>query len=152
MEYRRYDLTVGLFFLLALIGLFFLAAMATRGVSFWEREKYYEVTAVFQNVGQLSIGSPVKSGGVLVGRVVGIGLDPKTYQAIVHMHIMDIYRFPIDSTALILTTGILGAQFIGIEAGLDTNTLKNGDRVFHTQSAWILEKVLSQFLVNHLNK
>ncbi|WP_092484157.1 outer membrane lipid asymmetry maintenance protein MlaD [Candidatus Ichthyocystis hellenicum] len=152
MEYRRYDLTVGFFFLLAFVGFFFISAMATRGVSFWEREKYYEVTAVFQNVGQLSVGSPVKSSGVLVGRVVNIDLDPKTYQAVVRMHISDFYHFPVDSTASILTTGLLGVQFIGLEAGLDASFLKNGDRIFHTQSAWFLEKVLSQFLVNHLNK
>lgn len=152
MERRRYDMAVGVFLVLCFFALFFLSTMAMRGFSFWEKDRSYNVTAVFDNVGQLSAGSPVRSSGVLVGRVLKIDLDPKSYKAVVSMRLNERYHFPSDSTATVSTTGLFGAQFVSLEPGLDSKMIGEGGRVFHTQSALVLEKIISRLFVEHINK
>ena len=98
------------------------------------------------NIGSLKVRAPIKSAGVVVGRVADIRFDNETYEALVSMNLDQHYQFPRDSTAKILTSGILGEQYIGLEAGGDGVMLKNGDRVRLTQSAVVLENLISQFL------
>jgi phospholipid/cholesterol/gamma-HCH transport system substrate-binding protein len=100
------------------------------------------------NIGSLKVRAPIKSAGVVVGRVADIRFDNETYEALVSMNLDQHYQFPRDSTAKILTSGILGEQYIGLEAGGDGVMLKNGDRVRLTQSAVVLENLISQFLFN----
>lgn len=109
----------------------------------------YTVTAEFDNVGGLTDRSPVKLAGMTIGRVERITVDPKTFEAVVTMVIGNQYNnLPKDSFASIYTAGLLGAQYIEISPGGDTKVLKNGDRIAMTQSAVILEKVISKFLFN----
>jgi phospholipid/cholesterol/gamma-HCH transport system substrate-binding protein len=100
------------------------------------------------NIGGLKARAPIKSAGVVVGRVADIRFDNETYEALVSMNLDKHYQFPRDSTAKILTSGILGEQYIGLEAGGDGVMLKNDDRVRLTQSAVVLENLISQFLFN----
>lgn len=109
----------------------------------------YTLTADFDNIGGLTNRSAVKLAGVTIGRVSGIRIDPATFEAVVTMQIDDKYNnLPKDSFANIYTAGLLGAQYIEISPGGDTAVLKNGDRITMTQSAVILEKVISKFLFN----
>jgi len=108
----------------------------------------YEVVARFDNVGGLKPRAPVKSAGVVVGRVGEIHFDNESYEAIVSMDLEQHFQFPRDTTAKILTSGILGEQYVGLEAGGDGVMLKNGDRLRLTQSAVVLENLISQFLFN----
>jgi phospholipid/cholesterol/gamma-HCH transport system substrate-binding protein len=112
-------------------------------------QKTYAVKLKFDNIGGLKARAPVKSAGVTVGRVGGIGFDSNTYQAIVTIDIDQQYQFPKDSSAKILTSGLLGEQYIGLEPGGDTDMLKNGDTNSMTQSAVVLENLIGQF---HYNK
>ena len=104
--------------------------------------------AKFANIGGLKVRAPVKSAGVVVGRVADIRFDNESYEAIVSMNIDHSYQFPRDTTAKILTSGLLGEQYVGLEAGGDGVMLKNGDRMRLTQSAVVLENLISQFLFN----
>jgi phospholipid/cholesterol/gamma-HCH transport system substrate-binding protein len=106
----------------------------------------YEARARFDNIGGLKVRAPVKSAGVVVGRVASIGFDDKTYQAIVVLALDERFRFPKDSSAKILTSGLLGEQYIGLMPGGDTEMLKNGDQVKQTQSAMVLEDLISKFM------
>lgn len=106
----------------------------------------YMVTANFENIGGLKPRAPVKSAGVVVGRVSEIVFDPKTYEAVVSLNIDTRYNFPKDTFANIYTAGLLGEQYIGLEAGGDEVNLKNGDKISQTQDAVVLEKLISQFL------
>ena len=109
----------------------------------------YTLTADFDNIGGLTNRSAVKLAGVTIGRVTGIQVDPATFEAVVTMQIDNKYNnLPKDSFANIYTAGLLGAQYIEISPGGDTAVLKNGDRITMTQSAIILEKVISKFLFN----
>jgi len=109
----------------------------------------YRVTAHFDNVGGLKVKAAVTMAGVRIGRVTGIGFDDKTYQAIVTMDIDGRYKnIPSDSSANILTSGLLGDQYIGIEPGGEETYLKTGDSIIHTQSALVLEKLVGQVLFN----
>lgn len=139
------DIWVGLFVLLGAVALMFLALKAGNmsSVSF---EKTYSVSARFDNIGGLKPRAPVKSAGVVVGRVGEIGFDDKGFQAQVKLNLEQRYQFPKDSTAKILTSGLLGEQYIGIEAGGDTALLASGDTINMTQSAIVLENLISQFL------
>jgi phospholipid/cholesterol/gamma-HCH transport system substrate-binding protein len=104
------------------------------------------VTAKFDNIGGLKPKAAVKSSGVVVGRVESIGFDDKTYQARVRLSMDKRYAFPKDSSLKILTSGLLGEQYIGIEAGADAANLAEGDAISTTQSAVVLENLISQFL------
>ena len=106
----------------------------------------YSVTAAFENIGGLKPNAPVKSAGVVVGRVADIKFDSKAYEAVVTIKIDERYEFPKDTFANIYTAGLLGEQYIGLEAGGEEDYLKNGDRIAQTQDAVVLEKMISQFL------
>lgn len=108
----------------------------------------YAVTAAFENIGGLKPNAPVKSAGVVVGRVADIKFDSKAYEAVVTIKIDERYAFPKDTFANIYTAGLLGEQYIGLEAGGDEEYLKSGDKITQTQDAVVLEKMISQFLYN----
>jgi phospholipid/cholesterol/gamma-HCH transport system substrate-binding protein len=145
MQRKSLDLWVGLFVLLGAAALFFLA-MKAGNMSSLSFDKTYPVITKFDNIGGLKPRAPVKSAGVVVGRVDSIGFDDKTFQAVVTLNLDSSYKFPKDSSAKILTSGLLGEQYIGIEPGGDTNNLAAGDTIKMTQSAVVLENLISQFL------
>ena len=139
------DLWVGVFVALGLGALLFLALKVGNLASFSAAETYL-VKANFDNIGGLKKRAPVKSAGVVVGRVEDIGFDTETYEATVAMSIDKRYEFPKDTSAKILTSGLLGEQYIGLSPGGDTADLNNGDVLKITQSAVVLENLISQFL------
>jgi len=147
MNRSTIDLWVGIFVVLGLGALLFLALKVGNLGSFSTNETYL-VQGRFANIGGLKVRAPIKSAGVVVGRVSDIRFDNETYEALVSMDLDAFYQFPRDTTAKILTSGILGEQYIGLEAGGDGVMLKNGDRVRLTQSAVVLENLISQFLFN----
>ncbi len=147
MNRSTIDLWVGVFVAAGFGGLLFLALKVGNLASFSTADTY-QVTARFANIGGLKERGPVKSAGVVVGRVAGIRFDTDTYEAVVSMNLELKYQFPRDTTAKILTSGILGEQYVGLEAGGDGVMLKNGDRMRLTQSAVVLENLISQFLFN----
>jgi phospholipid/cholesterol/gamma-HCH transport system substrate-binding protein len=134
-----------LFVLLGAAAVFFLA-MKAGNMSSLSFEQTYPVTTKFDNIGGLKPRAPVKSAGVVVGRVGDIKFDDKSYQAVVTLNMDTRYKFPKDSSAKILTSGLLGEQYIGVEPGGDTNNLIAGDKIKMTQSAVVLENLISQFL------
>lgn len=152
MEQKKTDFLVGLFVILGVIALLFMVLKAGNMLSLNIGQKTYEVTAVFANAGSLKPRAAVSSAGVTVGRVKSIELDPKTFQAVVTLDIYSQYQFPADSQARILTAGLLGEKYIGLEAGSDDANLKNGGRIEQTQSAIVLENLVSQFLFNTAEK
>jgi len=112
-------------------------------------DKGYKVTARFENIGGLKIRAPVTLGGVRIGRVSGIDLDPRNYEAVVTLSIDPKYdQLPADSSASILTSGLLGEQYVGLEPGGMDNHLKNGSTLKLTQSALVLEKLIGRMLTN----
>ena len=145
MKKNAVDLWVGLFVLLGAVALVFLALKAGNLSSFSTGDKYHLV-ADFSNIGGLKARAPVKSAGVVVGRVAAITLDNVTFRAIVSMDLEAGFQFPKDSSARILTSGLLGEQYIGIEPGGDAENLANGEKFSRTQSAVVLENLISQFL------
>ena len=147
MNRSMIDLWVGVFVAAGFAGLLFLALKVGNLASF-STAKSYQVQANFLNIGGLKVRGPVKSAGVVVGRVAGIRFDNESYEAIVSMTVDLSYQFPRDTTAKILTSGILGEQYVGLEAGGDGVMLKQGDRILLTQSAVVLENLISQFLFN----
>lgn len=144
-ERRGIDVLVGAFVLLGLGALLFLALKAGNLASF-STGGTYQTSARFDNIGGLKVRAPVKSAGVVVGRVASIGFDDTTYQATVVLAMDERFRFPKDTSAKILTSGLLGEQYIGLEAGGDDKMLAPGDRITLTQSAVVLENLISQFL------
>jgi phospholipid/cholesterol/gamma-HCH transport system substrate-binding protein len=147
MNKSMIDLWVGVFVAAGFAGLLFLALKVGNLASF-STNQTYQVHAKFANIGGLKERGPVKSAGVVVGRVTGIRFDNESYEAIVTMDVDSGYQFPRDTTAKILTSGILGEQYVGLEAGGDGVMLKHGDRLRLTQSAVVLENLISQFLFN----
>ncbi len=145
MSRTALDLWVGIFVALGFAALVFLALRVGNSSGFNAGDAY-RVVAPFDNIGGLKVRAPVKSAGVLVGRVSGIRFDPEIYRAVVDLEIDRRYAFPADSTASILTSGLLGEQYVGLEAGGDVEVLKDGDRVLITQSAMVLEKLIGQFM------
>jgi len=145
MNRSAIDLWVGIFVAAGLAGLLFLALKVGNLASF-NTAQTYQVSAKFANIGGLKARAPVKSAGVVIGRVADIRFDNESYEALVAINIDSAYQFPRDTTAKILTSGILGEQYIGLEAGGDGVMLKNGDRLRLTQSAVVLENLISQFL------
>ena len=145
MQRKSIDFWVGLFVLLGAGALFFLALKAGN-MSAMSFDKTYVVTTKFDNIGGLKPRAPVKSAGVVVGRVGDIKFDDKSFQAVVTLDLESRYKFPKDSSAKILTSGLLGEQYIGLEPGGDTNNLATGDKIKMTQSAVVLENLISQFL------
>jgi phospholipid/cholesterol/gamma-HCH transport system substrate-binding protein len=147
MNRSMIDLWVGIFVALGFGALLFLALKVGNLATFSTADTYL-VEAKFANIGGLKVRGPVKSAGVVVGRVTGVRFDTESYEAVVSMTLDVNYKFPRDTTAKILTSGILGEQYVGLEAGGDGVMLKNGDRVRLTQSAVVLENLISQFLFN----
>ena len=145
MNRSAIDLWVGIFVAAGFAGLLFLALKVGNLASF-STAQTYQVHAKFANIGGLKVRAPVKSAGVVVGRVADIRFVNESYEAIVSMNLDTAYQFPRDTTAKILTSGLLGEQYIGLDAGGDTANLANGDSVKLTQSAVVLEKLISQFL------
>ena len=145
MGKKGIETLVGMFVLLGMLGLVFLALKAANlgGVG---GSDTYSVLARFDNIGGLKVRAPVRSAGVTVGRVTAISLDPKTYQGVVKMDIERVYQFPKDSAAKILTSGLLGDQYIGMEPGGDDKNLAPGETVSQTQSAVVLENLIGQFM------
>jgi phospholipid/cholesterol/gamma-HCH transport system substrate-binding protein len=147
MERTTIDLWVGIFAVAgaaALLGL----AMKVGNLTSSTIGETYSVTAAFENIGGLKPRAPVKSAGVVVGRVDAIQFDTETYEAKVTLTVDKRYPFPKDTFANIYTAGLLGEQYVGLEAGGDAATLQNGDKITHTQDAVVLEKMISQFLYN----
>lgn len=147
MKKTALDFWVGLFVLLGLAALLFLALKAGN-MSSLSFQQTYSVKLGFDNIGSLKPRAPVKSAGVTVGRVSQISFNPQSYQAVVTIAIDSQYPFPKDSSAQILTAGLLGEQYVGLLPGADTEMLKNGDSITMTQSAVVLENLIGQFLYN----
>jgi phospholipid/cholesterol/gamma-HCH transport system substrate-binding protein len=145
MGKKGIETLVGLFVLLGIAAVVFLALQAANLGSFNSRDTY-PLVARFDNIGGLKARAPVRSAGVVVGRVVSISLDAKTYQGVVKLEVDRNFVFPKDSAAKILTSGLLGDQYIGLEPGGDDKNLGAGDTIAQTQSAVVLENLIGQFL------
>ena len=145
MNRSAIDLWVGVFVVMGIGALLFLALKVGNLATFSSGQSY-QVLAKFANIGGLKARAPIKSAGVVVGRVASIRFDNESYEAIVEMNLDANLQFPRDTTAKILTSGILGEQYLGLEAGGDGVMLKSGDRLRLTQSAVVLENLISQFL------
>jgi phospholipid/cholesterol/gamma-HCH transport system substrate-binding protein len=145
MQRKSLDIWVGLFVLLGAVAVMFLA-LKVGNMSSMSFGPSYTVIARFDNIGGLKPRAPVKSAGVVVGRVESIAFNDKTFQAQVTLRLQGEVQFPKDSSAKILTSGLLGEQYIGIEPGGDDNNFAEGDRIKSTQSAIVLENLISQFL------
>lgn len=143
----KVEVWVGIFVLMTLVSLAVIAFQVSN-FSTWKEKPSYQVSALFDNIGGLKVRAPVKISGVVVGRVVDISVDQRTYQAKVDMSIYSEYDdLPIDTSGSILTSGLLGDQYIGLVPGADDLFLKNGDQLDLTQSALVLEDLIGQFLV-----
>jgi phospholipid/cholesterol/gamma-HCH transport system substrate-binding protein len=143
----KIEIWVGLLVMLTVASLVFIALKVSNFSAIQERPSY-QVHALFSNIGGLTVRAPVKISGVVVGRVASIDIDPVSYRAKV---VMDIYQdfndLPTDSSASILTSGLLGSQYVGIEIGGDEQVLAQGDRINFTQSALVLENLIGQLMV-----
>ncbi len=133
-------------FVAAGLAALFVLAMKVSNISTLNNQQGYEVTAYFENVGGLKVRSPVTASGVNVGRVADIRYDDKLFEALVTLKLSPDYHFPVDSSASIFTSGLLGEQYVGLEPGGAEVNLKEGDRIQHTQKALILEQIISQVL------
>ncbi len=148
MQSRTMEVAVGVFVALGLAALLMLA-MKVSNLAVFTAGAGYEIVARFDNVGGLKVRSPVKMGGVRVGRVADIGYDSERYVAVVRMSIDPRFdQIPADSTASILTAGLLGEQYVGLDPGGDERFLEDQDEITLTQSALVLEQVVGQFLYN----
>ena len=145
MGKKGIETMVGVFVLLGMAGLVFLALKAANLGSFSGGDTY-TLMAKFDNIGGLKVRAPVRSAGVTVGRVASITLDAKTYQGVVRLEMERNVQFPRDSSARILTSGLLGDQYVGLEAGAEEKAFVAGDTIKSTQSAVVLESLISQFL------
>ncbi len=146
MTSRKIEILVGLFVAAAIVAFFMLAMQVSNMSSYNSGDNYY-INARFDNIGGLKVRSPVAAGGVRIGRVTDIQYNSDTYEAVVEMSIEAQYnKFPVDTAASILTSGLLGEQFIGLEPGAEDDFLKNGDVIDLTQSALVLEQIIGQFL------
>ena len=147
MERNKNDVWAGLFVLIGAAALVFLALQAANLLTL-SFQPTYRLSAQFDNIGGLKPRAAVKSSGVVVGRVESITFDDKSFRAHVTLEMENRYQFPKDSSLKILTSGLLGEQYIGIEAGADERPLAAGDTITSTQSAVVLENLIGQFLYN----
>ncbi len=145
MQRSKNDVWVGLFVLIGALAILFLALQSANLLTL-SFQTSYALNAKFDNVGGLKPKAAVRSAGVVVGRVEKIVFDDKTFQARVTLAMESRYTFPKDSSLKILTSGLLGEQYLGLEPGADDKTLVAGDTVGSTQSAMVLESLISQFL------
>ena len=147
MAKRNIEILVGLFVVLGLAALLFVALKAANLTSFSSGDTY-TLTARFDNIGGLKTRAPVRAAGVVVGRITSISLDGKSFQGVVSMEVQRQFQFPKDTAAKILTAGLLGDQYVGLEPGGDDKNLAAGDTVAQTQSAVVLENLIGQFLTS----
>lgn len=152
MKKNVLEFWVGLFVLLGAVAVGFLAFRVAGGAAFGDSGKTYTVYADFGDIGGLKANAPVKSAGVLVGRVGSITLDPQTYQAKVSLNLDSRYQFSSDVSAQILTSGLLGEQYIGLQQGGDTDNLAAGDTISVTSSAMVLENLIGKFMTSFAEK
>lgn len=148
MERSKNDIWVGLLILLGLASLLFLALKSANLLEVSLFKEQYQVTARFDDIGGLKSNAPIKSAGVVVGRVQSIGFDDETYAATATLSLDSDFVFPSDSMAKIQTSGLLGEQYIALSAGDELDNLQAGDRITKTQSAIVLESLISQFMAN----
>lgn len=151
MQSKKTDFLVGLFVLLGFLAVLFLALKAGN-LSTFSFEKTYQVIAKFDNVGSLKVRAPVKSNGVVVGRVASIDFDNQEFCAVVTLNMETKYTFPKDTSATIQTAGLIGEQYIGLNVGGEEENLVNGDEIVYTQSALVLEDLVSKFLFSTAEK
>jgi phospholipid/cholesterol/gamma-HCH transport system substrate-binding protein len=147
MTRKELDLWVGIFAVIGIGAMLFLSLKVANLASFSAADSY-QINAKFENIGGLKVRAPVKSAGVVVGRVGDIRFDNESFEAVVALNIDGRFQFPKDSSAKILTSGLLGEQYIGLSPGGDTVNLKSGDTLKLTQSAVVLENLIGQFLYN----
>ncbi|TCJ18530.1 outer membrane lipid asymmetry maintenance protein MlaD [Parasulfuritortus cantonensis] len=147
MERATLDLWVGFFVAAGIAALMFLALKVSNTGAF-ETAQTYAVNAKFDNIGGLKVRAPVKSAGVVVGRVGDIRFDTQSYRAEVVLNISSNFKFPVDTSAAIMTSGLLGEQYIALEAGAEEKMLAQGDSIKITQGAVVLENLIGQFLYN----
>ena len=147
MGKKQTEVLVGGFVVLGMLAILFLALKSANLASF-SFNATYRVLARFDEIGGLKVQAPVKSAGVTVGRIAEISFDNKTYQALVALDIDRRYAFPTDSSAKVLTAGLLGDKYVGIEAGGDDKNIQAGESIKMTQSAIVLENLIGQFLYN----
>ena len=145
MERRQTETLVGLFVLVGALAIVFLSLKAANLASF-SFDATYPLKARFDNVGGLKIRAPVKSAGVTVGRIASIVFDDKNFQGVVTLAIDRRYQFPTDTSAKILTSGLLGDQYVGLEPGADDKNLQPDDSIKMTQSAVVLENLIGQLI------
>lgn len=145
MQSRVVELLVGLFVCLGIAAIFVLTVRVS-DLAHTASAEGYTVTAAFNNIGGLKVGAPVDLAGVRIGRVTDIKLNQSTYRAVATLRIRDQYRIPRDSDASILTSGLLGDQYIGVGPGGSTRNMKAGDQFIITQSAIVLENLIGQFM------
>jgi len=147
MGKKQTEILVGGFVVLGMLAILFLALKSANLASF-SFNSTYRVLARFDEIGGLKVQAPVKSAGVTVGRIADISFDNKTFQAVVSLDIDRHYAFPTDSSAKVLTAGLLGDKYVGIEAGGDDKNIQAGESIKMTQSAIVLENLIGQFLYN----
>ncbi len=154
MRYAALEVFVGIFVLLAILAFTALAFQVSGLTTLFERDQGYQVSAYFDEIGGLKTRSRVTIGGVQVGRVDGIELDPKSYSAHIKLHIFSKFKdlIPIDSSASIVTAGLIGDNYIVIEPGADFETLQQGGVIEETHSAIILERLIGQLIFNQNNE
>ena len=148
----KIEIWVGAFVIISLLALMSIAFQVSN-FSGWKERPSYEVSALFDNIGGLKVRAPVKLSGVVIGRITSIAIDPVSLKARVKMDIDEGYdELPVDSSASILTSGLLGDQYIGLSIGGDEEYLNQGTQIEMTQSAIVLEELIGQFLVKFSEK
>lgn len=147
MQRATLDLWVGIFVVAGIAAILFLA-LRVGNMGSYDSASTYTVKATFENIGGLKARAPIKSAGVVVGRVAEIGFDSTMYEAAVSLKLDTRYKFPKDSSASIMTSGLLGEQYIALEAGGEEKMLEEGDTLKLTQGAVVLENLIGQFLYN----
>ncbi len=147
MQRATLDLWVGIFVVAGIAAILFLA-LRVGNMGSYDSASTYTVKATFENIGGLKARAPIKSAGVVVGRVSEIGFDATMYEASVTLKLDTRYKFPKDSSASIMTSGLLGEQYIALEAGGEEKMLGEGDTLKLTQGAVVLENLIGQFLYN----
>jgi phospholipid/cholesterol/gamma-HCH transport system substrate-binding protein len=153
MQSRALEILVGFFVCLGVAAIFLLTFRVASLDTVGNGSNNYKVTARFDTIGGLAMGASVRMAGVKIGRVKGISIDPTSFQAVTTLEIEGSQsNIPQDSTAKILTSGLLGEQYVGLEPGGDDKPLKNGDEIKFTQSAFVLENLIGQFLTSMTQK
>ena len=149
MKRLTIDFAVGIFILIGVICIAFLSLRVADSSNFGVKsDRTYNVYANFSNIGSLKVSAPIKVSGFVVGRVTNIQLNTRTYQAIVTLSLSTHYKFSSDSSVQILTTGLLGEQYISLQSGAESTYLKNGDTITLTSSALVLEDLIGKFMTN----